>query len=154
MFSLVLKRWGYQAFFDSSPNASGSLRNGIGMYDTLSRNVMCSNFMHMIFAPFIISSGAHFIVMALFKINCKSKALALCAIAITLLAQGRDTHMYANRSPTGSFQFECCLAPHREQSSSMLGKASHSEQNCCTQTRFGSCKKAVSEYLLSCVVSK
>src|SRR5215510_9707731 len=119
MLSRVLKRWGYHDFADSSPNASDNLRSGRGIYDTLSRNVMCSNFMDMIFEPFIISSGAHFILMALFKINCRSKALALCAMATTFFAHGRGSHMYASRSPTGSSQKECFLLPHLKQSSSM-----------------------------------
>src|SRR5215510_5641446 len=114
---------------------------------------MCSNFMDMIFEPFIISSGAHFIVMALFKINCRSKALALWAMATTFFTHGRGSHMYASRSPTGSSQNECFLLPHLKQSSSMRHLFSHSEQNCCTQTRFGSWSKApLSLNLLSCVV--
>ena len=72
----------------TSPNASGSLRNAYGRKDKLSRKTRCSIFMHMIFSPLIINSGFHFNKIALFRMKCKSNALALCAIATILLAQG------------------------------------------------------------------
>jgi len=57
--------------------------------------------MHMIFSPLIISSGFHFKMMALFRMKCKSNALALCAIVTILLAQGGGLHRYVSMSPAG-----------------------------------------------------
>ena len=42
------------------PNASDSLRNAHGRKETLSRKTKCSVFVHIIFSPFMISSGFHF----------------------------------------------------------------------------------------------
>ena len=71
-----------------SPNASGSLRNAHGRKDTLSRKTSYSIFMYMIFNPLIIGSGFPFNIIALFKMKCKSKALALCAIAQSYWSKG------------------------------------------------------------------
>jgi len=120
--------------------------------DTLSRKTKCSIFMHIIFSPFTISSGFHFSRIALFRMKWRSNALALCAIAIILLAQGRGSVKYVSMSPTGSSQNECFLLPHRTQSPSST--SSHREQNCCTQTRLGTCNLASSMYLAFRVVSK
>jgi len=62
-----------------------------------------------------------------------SNALALCAIATILLAEGRVSVRYESRSPTVSCQSESFLLPHRTQSPSST--SSHREQNCCAQTR-------------------
>jgi len=91
------------------PKASGSLRNSHGRKDTVSRKTRCSIFMHMIFRPLMISSGVHFNMIALFRMKCKSKALALCAIATILLAHWRGLHRYVKRSPTESSQNVCRL---------------------------------------------
>ena len=90
---------GYHDLVADIPNASGSLRNAHGRKDTLSRKTTCSIFMHMIFRHLMISFGFHFNMIALFRMECKSKALALCAIATILLAHGRGLHRYVNRSP-------------------------------------------------------
>jgi len=66
----------------------------------------------IIFSPSMISSGRHYNKIARFRVNCRSNALALWAIAIILLTQWRGSHRYDNTLPTGSFQKECFLIPH------------------------------------------
>ena len=133
-------------------NASGSLRRGHGRKDTLSRKTNCSIFIHTIFSPFMIMFGFHFSRIALFRINWRSNALALCAIATILLAQGLCSVWYEGRDPTGSSQNECFLLPHRTQSPSSL--SSHREQKCYKQTGLGTCNVALSVYLVFWVVPK
>jgi len=72
----------------------GNLGSGIGKYETLSLNNMCSIFMDIIFNPFKINSFFHCIWMVLFNMNCDSKTFALCAIATTLLTHGRGSQRY------------------------------------------------------------
>ena len=81
------------------PKASGSLLSGHGRKDTLSRKRRCSIFIHINFNPFIICSGCHFDMIKLFTMKCMLNDLALCAVATTLLAQGRGSSRYNNSSP-------------------------------------------------------
>ena len=127
------------------------LRRRHGRKDTQSKKTRCSIFMHIIFRPFMISSGFHFRKIALFRIKW-SNALALCAIATILLVQGRGSNRYESSSPRGCCQNECFLPPHRTQSPSST--SSHHQQNFCTQTRLRKCKLASSAYLLFWVVLK
>jgi len=132
------------------PNASRNLRRGHGRNDTISRNTRCSTFMHIIINPFIINSGFHFSMIALFRMKLRSYALALCAIATIFSAQGLGSVRYVSRSHTVSCQNECFLLPHRKQSSPSL----HREQNCCTQTRLGTCNFVSAVYSVFWVVPK
>jgi len=128
------------------PNASGSLRNAHGRKETLSRKTKCSGYIHIIFIPFMISSGFHFNMIALFRIKCRSNALALYAIAIIVLSQGRGLRRYNSMLPTGPSKNKCFLLPHRTQSSA-FSTSSHCKHNCCTQTRSGTCNVALSDYI-------
>jgi len=102
------------------PNASGSLRNAHGRKDTLFRKTRCSIFMHMIFNPFITTSGFHFNIIALFRIKCRSNVLALCAIATILLPKGdsridKTAFLLTDRPRTNasSYRIACSLRlPH------------------------------------------
>lgn len=78
----------YHNFVADKPNTSGSLRNAQGRKDTLSKKNRCSIFIHIIFRPFVMNSGFNFNMIALLNMKWRSKALAFCAIAMILLAQG------------------------------------------------------------------
>ena len=151
-FTSVLKECGYHDLEAVRTNATGSYRSGQGMMDTLSRKTKFSIFMHIIFIPFMIRSRFHFSSIALFRINQRSNALALCAIATILLAQGRGSVTYESRAPTGSSVNACFLLPHRTQSPP-VSSSSHREQNCCTQKRWY-VNLASSVYSIFWVVSK
>ena len=132
------------------PNAPGSLRSWKGKNDTLSRKTKCCIFMHIILRPFMISSGCHFNRTARFRMKCRSNALALCAVALTFLTQGRGSHRYVSMSPTGSAQNEYFRTPQRSHWRSASSTSSHLEQNCCKESRLGTCRVALpSEYLCS-----
>jgi len=82
----------YHDLVACSPKASGSLRSAHGRKDTLSKNTKCYICILMIFRPFVISSGLHLYLIALFRIKCKSNASTLYDIATILLVQGRCSH--------------------------------------------------------------
>ena len=83
---------GYHDLEAVRPNASGSLCSEYGTYNKLSRNTMCSTYIHIIFSPFINNSGCHFKRMARFKTQWKYNTLALYAIATILSTQSRGSH--------------------------------------------------------------
>jgi hypothetical protein len=70
-----------------------------------------------------------------------SSDLALCATATTLVHHAGGLHRYVNRPPTGS-KNDCFLLPQRCQSTFISLSISLCEQNCCRQTKFGSCSVA------------
>jgi len=75
------------------PKASGSLIIALGRKDTLTKNTKCSIFILMIFRQFVMSSGFLLSMIALFRIKCRSNALALCVIVTILFAKGRGLHI-------------------------------------------------------------
>jgi len=143
---------GYHDLEAERPNASGSLRNAHGRKETLSRKTKCSVFIHIIFSPSMISSGFYFNMIALFR-KCRSNALVLSAIAIIVMSQGRGLRRYNSMLPTGQSQNKCFLLPQRTKSSA-FSTSSHCEQNCCMQTRSGTCNVALSEYIFSLLCHK
>ena len=52
-----------------------------------SKNTRFSIFILKIVRPFVLISGFHFCMIALFRIKCRSNALVLCAIGTFLLVQ-------------------------------------------------------------------
>lgn len=80
------------------PKFHVDLRNGMSMYDTVSRKWKWCIFILPIFNLIKITLEVHFNRIALFMINWESNNLALCAIATTFLHQGRGSHnMIASR---------------------------------------------------------
>jgi len=100
------------------PNASGKFCNAHGRKDTLYRKTRCSIYIYMIFSPFLISSGFHFNMIALFRMKCKSNALALSAIANFLLAQGR-----------GLLDKLACPLPDRPRTNALSERIARTVQN-------------------------
>jgi len=66
-------------------------------------------------------------------------------MATIFLTQGRGSHRYESMLPTGSSQKACFLSPHCTHLRRVSSTSSHIEQNCCTQTRFGTCNVALSK---------
>ena len=93
-----------------------------------------SMFMLIIFWQILMSSGFHSSRIALFRTKCMSNALAICAIATCLMAQGRGSNRYVSRSPTISSQNQYCLFRNRKQSTSR-STSSHRAKNSCVHTR-------------------
>ena len=135
------------------PERLGQLAQRAGEEGYLSKNTRCSIFTHIIISPFIIISGFHFSMMARFKMKLRLNALALCAIAMILMAQVRGSVRYESRSPRESYPNECFLLPQRTQSTPS-SSSSHREQNCCMQTRLGTCSFAASVYQVFWFFSK
>jgi hypothetical protein len=92
-----------------SPKASGNLCKAHGRNDTFYRKIKFSIPMHIIFSPVIIISEYHFNNIALLIRNCRSKALALCAMAKIILTQVRGCLREVNKSPTGSSSQKVCF---------------------------------------------
>jgi hypothetical protein len=63
--------------------------------------------------------------------------------------QGRCSHRYVNRFPSGSFQKVCLLLPHRSQFILTSSISSHLTQNVCTHTSLCTFSFVVSEYILN-----
>ena len=82
----------------SRPKASGNLGTAHRRKDRLSKHARYSIFIHMIFRPFVIRSGFHFSLIALFKMKCRKNEFALCAIAKIYWPRG-GVHTYKLGGP-------------------------------------------------------
>lgn len=106
----------------------------------------------MIFNPFFTRPGCHFSRMALFRKKCKSKALTMYG-RHDLVGLGswfaQIGHVTDRIVPNW-----CFLLPHCTQSTSISSWFWHCAQSCCKHTRLVPFTVAVSDYLVSWVVSK